>query len=177
MDFGIPIDFNVAALVAAPVFLITAFIEEVGWRGFALPDFLSRYSPARSGLLLGIIWAIWHAPDYLREPFALYAALFATLIIILTTQSIVMTWIFQQAGGVILPVVLLHAISNVMGAMFFNGDYSVVAMTTFLQVRIAVSLVMLIVAGALLIYDGGTRAHFQSDNDRQAKAATSGDAA
>jgi uncharacterized protein len=176
MAFGIPIDFNVAALQAAPIFLITVFIEEVGWRGFALPHFLSGYSTARSGLLLGIIWAIGHAPDYLREPFGLYAALFATLMIILTTQSIIMTWIFQWAGRVILPIVLLHWISNVMGGMFYSGDYSVQAMTTFMQVRVAVALVMLIVAGTLLFYEGRQRPHFQLNSDRQAKATTSGDA-
>jgi membrane protease YdiL (CAAX protease family) len=176
LAFGIPIDFNVAALQAAPILLITVFIEEVGWRGFALPHFLSRYSTARSGLLLGIIWAIWHAPDYLREPLGLYAALFATLVIILTAQSVVMTWIFQRAGRVILPIVLLHWLSNVMGGMFYNGDYSVEAMTTFMQVRVAVALLMLIVAGTLLFDEGRQRLHFQLDSDRQAKATTSGDA-
>jgi membrane protease YdiL (CAAX protease family) len=165
--FGIPLDFNVGALMAAPIFLITVFIEEVGWRGFAMPYFLLRYSTARAGLLLGHIWAFWHLPDYLREPFGLYAALFATLVVILTAQSIIMTWIFQRAGGVMLPVVLLHWISNEMARMFYSGGYSVDAMTIFLQVRLAVAGVMLIAAGIVLIYEVRTRGDFQLERDSQ----------
>lgn len=165
--FVISLDFNAGALLAAPIFLITVFIEEVGWRGFVLPHFLAHYSTVRAGLLLGLIWAVWHLPDYLREPFGLYAALFATLVVILTAQSIIMTWIFQRVGGVMLPVVLLHWISNEMARMFYSGGYSVQAMTTFLQVRLAVALVMLVAAGTVLIYEVRTRGDFQLERDSQ----------
>ena len=55
-----------------PAALITVFVstalfggplgEEIGWRGYALPQLLSRYSPLASSLILGLVWGAWHAP-------------------------------------------------------------------------------------------------------------------
>ena len=36
--------------------------EEPGWRGFALPRLQAKFSPLVSSLILGVIWAVWHAP-------------------------------------------------------------------------------------------------------------------
>ena len=36
--------------------------EEAGWRGFALPRLQAKFSPLVSSLILGVIWAVWHAP-------------------------------------------------------------------------------------------------------------------
>ena len=40
-------------------------IEESGWRGFALPLLQRRFSPFWAGLILGIIWMVWHIPAFL----------------------------------------------------------------------------------------------------------------
>jgi membrane protease YdiL (CAAX protease family) len=39
-----------------------ALSEEPGWRGFALPRLQAKFSPLVSSLILGVIWAVWHAP-------------------------------------------------------------------------------------------------------------------
>ncbi len=36
--------------------------EEPGWRGFALPRLQAKFSPLVSSLILGVLWAVWHAP-------------------------------------------------------------------------------------------------------------------
>lgn len=36
--------------------------EEFGWRGFLLKHFLSEWSILKSGLVLGVIWSVWHIP-------------------------------------------------------------------------------------------------------------------
>lgn len=36
--------------------------EEMGWRGYLLPQLLTKYSPKKSLLLSGLIWGLWHAP-------------------------------------------------------------------------------------------------------------------
>ena len=41
--------------------------EEIGWRGFALPKLLERYSALISSLILGALWAVWHFPYALTE--------------------------------------------------------------------------------------------------------------
>ncbi len=36
--------------------------EENGWRGFALPLLLQKFSPLKASLILGFFWGLWHLP-------------------------------------------------------------------------------------------------------------------
>lgn len=52
------------------LFLVTSagagpLSEEFGWRGFLQPRLRTRFSPVVTALLLGGIWALWHAPLFL----------------------------------------------------------------------------------------------------------------
>jgi uncharacterized protein len=38
------------------------FTEEPGWRGYALPHLLKKYSSLVSSPILGVIWFVWHLP-------------------------------------------------------------------------------------------------------------------
>src|ERR671913_1571153 len=54
-------------LVMLPVlFLILALTdglgEEPAWRGFALPQLLSRHNALVASLIVGVLWALWHLP-------------------------------------------------------------------------------------------------------------------
>ena len=42
--------------------LVTAMGEEIGWRGLLVPQLARTNSFARTGLISGIIWGIWHVP-------------------------------------------------------------------------------------------------------------------
>lgn len=42
--------------------ILAGFLEEIGWTGFALPRLLAHYSVFRSGVVLGILWGLWHLP-------------------------------------------------------------------------------------------------------------------
>lgn len=51
------------AIVLAPILnFIPCLGEELGWRGYLLPNLCKKYSPLTSTLLTGVIWGIWHAP-------------------------------------------------------------------------------------------------------------------
>jgi uncharacterized protein len=45
--------------------LLAGFFEEIGWTGFAVPRMLRRRSVLATGLLLGVLWGVWHVlADY-----------------------------------------------------------------------------------------------------------------
>lgn len=87
--------------------------EELGWRGFALPKLLERYSPLVSSLILGALWAVWHFPYALSEGSFLSVVPLHWFFINLLAVSIIYTWIFINTNGSLLLALLFHAAGNV----------------------------------------------------------------
>lgn len=95
--------------------------EEPGWRGFALPRLQARLSPLASGLILGVIWAVWHAPGRFGgiEAKSLIDTLAEWVLIVLVT--IIFTWLFNRTKGSILVTALIHPAMNTTGN-FLNAS-------------------------------------------------------
>jgi membrane protease YdiL (CAAX protease family) len=98
--------------------------EEIGWRGYALPRLLSRWSPFTAGAVLGVIWAVWHLPVVLADPGLRVPAPFLLQVVPL---SILFTWLFLRTKGSVLIAVLFHAwfdlVLMYVAAMVAPGDY------------------------------------------------------
>ena len=90
-------------LVAAIVFPLG---EEVGWRGFALPQLQRRYSRLASALVVGVGWALWHIPMFLIA--STPAAMFPVLFVFMIAGSVTFSWIYNHTGGSLLLAVLAH---------------------------------------------------------------------
>lgn len=54
---------------------LAGFLEELGWTGFALPRLRMKYGVFTSGLILGLIWAVWHGMADFWGNFASYGSL------------------------------------------------------------------------------------------------------
>jgi uncharacterized protein len=88
-------------------------VEEVAWRGYALPYLLGGRSALAASLLLGIPWAIFHLPLHL--PGQWYAAIpIGATPLILLAYSVLLTWIFIQTRGSVLMVTLFHGTLNAL---------------------------------------------------------------
>ncbi|HNT78666.1 MAG TPA: type II CAAX endopeptidase family protein [Anaerolineae bacterium] len=83
-------------------------IEEFGWRGLALPLLQSRFAPFWAGLLLGIIWAIWHIPAFLIGGTPQSAWSFAPYFAGVIASSVILTALFNDSRGSLLLAALLH---------------------------------------------------------------------
>lgn len=98
-------------------FLGGPFLEEPGWRGFALPRMQARFGPLAGTLLLGLLWAAWHYPQYMMPDWAAQNGGFRPVSIAVYTLSVipltvVLTWVFNNTRGSILLAILTHASIN-----------------------------------------------------------------
>jgi len=94
--------------------LLLAFGEEIGWRGYLLPQLATiRRGPAL--LLSGLLHGIWHLPILLLTPYyhnlgdrLIVAALFLAT---LTAAGVVYGYL-RLATGSVWPAVLAHGAAN-----------------------------------------------------------------
>lgn len=97
------------ALVAG---LAAGFFEEIGWTGFALPRMLQRYGTLKAGVLLGVVWAVWHLlADYWGTGTVfgdLWAPHFLQWIVALTAYRVLVAWAYRHTGSLLLAQ-LMHA--------------------------------------------------------------------
>jgi membrane protease YdiL (CAAX protease family) len=93
------------------VVLLPAFIEEFGWRGFAVPAAPSSWPLLLTALVVGALFIVPHLALYL--PGGLYDNLpLWPLPLILLSYGVLFTWAFVGSGGSALIAALMHAASN-----------------------------------------------------------------
>jgi membrane protease YdiL (CAAX protease family) len=93
------------------VVLLPAFIEEFGWRGFAVPSAPTGWPLVVTGLVVGGIFIIPHLALYL--PGGLYDTLpLWPLPLILLSYGVILTWAFVGSGGSALIAALMHGAFN-----------------------------------------------------------------
>ncbi len=88
--------------------LILGPMEEFGWRGVALPLMQRSLAPIWAGLLLGVIWGIWHFPAFLLSGTPQAAWSFMPFLAGSVSISVVVTALFNASRGSILLPLLLH---------------------------------------------------------------------
>ena len=90
--------------------------EEFGWRGLALPLLQRRLSPFWASLILGVVWATWHAPAFLMSGTPQRAWSFGPFFLGLIAVTVIMTPLFNASRGSLLIAILYHL--NIMNPIF-----------------------------------------------------------
>lgn len=116
--------FLVAASAGVLLQCVFAFGEELGWRGFLVPE-LAKLMNFRSVVLIsGLIWAAWHYPliffaaelsEFSETPLWFAVPSF-TLVIV--AVSVVFAWM-RLASGSVWPAVILHGSHNNFSLTYF----------------------------------------------------------
>jgi hypothetical protein len=101
-----------AALLPALVVDPGPLGEELGWRGFALPRMLERWSPLTASLILGLIWGTWHFPAFFIAGLPQKHMALPIFFLNTISLSVADTWLFLRAKGNLLPPILVHLITN-----------------------------------------------------------------
>ncbi|MEZ4869451.1 MAG: CPBP family intramembrane glutamic endopeptidase [Caldilineaceae bacterium] len=101
--------------------LLTVFVlvvgEEIGWRSFALPRLLQRYSPVTASLLLGFLWAGWHLPMFVIPGTPMMDIPFPAYLCWVVGLTFLFTWLYQQTQGSLLLATLFHGAVNSLGVI------------------------------------------------------------
>jgi len=96
--------------------------EEIGWRGFLVPQLYKVTNFTATSLVTGLIWSVWHFPliiygVYLATmPMAPQLLLF---VVTVTSMTFTISWLRLKSGS-IWPAILLHASHNLYIQRLFD---------------------------------------------------------
>ncbi len=127
--------------------------EEPGWRGFAYPILQDRWGALPAALLIGLVWAGWHLGprqwailfgDGTGAFFAFLPGYAATYVLGVTPLAIIFAWLYENTGGSLLAVFLVHnsfnQTSTTVGFLFPDAPV-ILGIIAFLWIMVIVILV------------------------------------
>ena len=102
--------------------LANALGEEIGWRGFLVPELFKNMGFTATALFSGIIWALWHYPvligaDYNAGTPAWYGLICFTVMVL--AISFIFAWMRLKSGS-LWTAALLHASHNLYVQSIFT---------------------------------------------------------
>jgi len=106
---------TVFALVGLNLFL-GPLGEELGWRGYLQPALTGRLGWLRAALVVGVIWALWHAPLWLIDspqsqiPYPVF-------LVHVVAYSLLIGAAWSLAPHSLLPAVVLHLLFNLVSGV------------------------------------------------------------
>lgn len=110
--------------------IILALGEEIGWRGFLVPQLAKLTTFTWISIISGIIWALWHFPVIIFSTYVSGTPLWWSLPIFfigVITFSFIMAWLTLKSGS-LWPAVILHGSDNLFTQEIFGalggGDLS-----------------------------------------------------
>ncbi|MFA7090000.1 MAG: type II CAAX endopeptidase family protein [Bacteroidales bacterium] len=120
--FVIAVYFILAGVFGIVRSAASALGEEIGWRGFLVPELYKNLGYTKTSLISGAIWGIWHLPillfaDYNSGTPMWYAMLCFMVLVI--SMSFIYTWLRMKSGSV-WTAVLLHASHNLFIQSIFT---------------------------------------------------------
>jgi membrane protease YdiL (CAAX protease family) len=150
--------------------IATALGEEIGWRGFLVPELAKQMAFTKLSLLSGIIWAAWHAPllllaDYNAGTNRWYAMTCFTVMIV--SSSFISAWLRLKSGS-LWPAAVLHASHNLFVQTVFDGLMRDTGKTLWYTTEFGAALALVIAGFAAYVWT--RRAEVESSQEQLARA-------
>jgi membrane protease YdiL (CAAX protease family) len=98
--------------------LVVGIFEELGWTGFAVQQLLRRHEVLATGLIVGVLWGVWHFLNHFWAGSNMSGELDLTLYLPLilfhaiaerTAYRVLMVWVYDRTNGSLLLAMLMHA--------------------------------------------------------------------
>ena len=137
----------------------TTLLEEIGWTGFVVPRLRRRYSVLMTGVIVGVLWGVWHFLQQLFisgtyagdiPVFQFLVLSFAAAIASLTAYRILLVWIYDRTGS-LLVTTLMHGILSASSIFWFSA---VATGTMFLADVWLVAAAFWLIVGVVAVAEG-----------------------
>jgi len=118
--------------------LAAGIFEELGWTGFAIPHLRRRYNVLATGLIVGILWAVWHllvvfwlgfASGTLRGALPLVSYLFDPFLFLVVFR-VLMVWVYDHTESLFVGM-LMHVSLTASSRIFMPPGIVGVPLLTF----------------------------------------------
>ncbi len=128
--------------------------EEIGWRGFLVPELARKLSFTRVAVVSGLIWATWHYPvllfaDYNGGTPAWYGLGCFTVLVV--SIAFVFAWIRLKSGSV-WPAAILHGSHNLWIQSVFDPLTEDTGPTKWIIGEFGAALAVVGIAAAWLVW-------------------------
>jgi len=100
------------------IFFVSAIGEELGWQGYAVASLEARCTALQTGLIVGLIWAVWHIIPYLQTNHGVDWVTWQCAQTVL--GRLLMVWLSNNANGSVFIAIVFHMMINVSEFIFPN---------------------------------------------------------
>lgn len=131
IEYSLLVPLTLAIPLLLYMIVFTGLAEELGWRGYALPELQKHRTAENASWILGILWGVWHLPTSLLAPWLrgeltvpLGIAIVLGLTLGIVGWTIVLTWIYNNTGSVFW-IIILHGWANAVQSylVLSSGNY------------------------------------------------------
>jgi len=122
--------------------LLIAVLEELGWRGYALPRLLLYQSPLTSALIVGVLWGFLHIGLGLADGRPWLPTFLAPF-----GMSFALTWLFLHTRGSLVMAMLFHFTADYSPQFILSGLTIAQAVWSQAIANLATSLVLILLFG------------------------------
>jgi len=134
--------------------LSRALGEEIGWRGFLVPELAKVVGFPAIGLISGLMWAVYHYPvllfcDYNAGGPAWYGLSCFTFMVI--ASSYIMAWLTLRSGS-LWPAALFHASHNLFIQSIFTPLTTDTGPTKYIIDEFGIGLVIATAIAAAIVW-------------------------
>jgi membrane protease YdiL (CAAX protease family) len=128
--------------------------EEIGWRGFLVPELSKVVSFPMIGLISGLMWAAYHFPvllfaDYNAGTSAWYGLTCFTIMVV--ADSFILAWLTLRSRS-LWPAAILHGSHNLFIQSIFTPLTRDTGPTKYIIDEFGIGLVITITIGAIVVW-------------------------
>ena len=128
--------------------------EEIGWRGFLVPELSKVVGFTGVGIISGLMWAVYHFPvllfaDYNAGTPAWYGLTCFTLMVV--ADSFILAWLTLRSGS-LWPAAILHGSHNLFIQSIFTPLTRDTGSTNYIIDEFGIGLVITIAIGAIVVW-------------------------